>query len=221
MISMKNKLKSFSLVEVLVSLILFAIVLTSLFSLYKHNSLYLKELVKARKEAEVLHIAQTRLQQVFLNLNYTNPKHDKFYTSQQLSSIVKNSKSLVFTFDNGVDSNKYFSNDVLGKLFVDDQNRLCLVYWPSLIKFPNQDTNMRKEVLLENIEAFEMEFWSQAFVIDSKNKEEPGVWVKEWKKDYKDIPTIIKFALRYKYSSGEKSIELTYIVPKKIPIFKL
>lgn len=141
---LKRKKAAFSLVEVIVSLTLFAIVLTAIFSLYKHNALYLNELSRARKASDTLHIAQTRLSQIFSNLTFH--KNRIFYTSRQSLAETKN-PSLVFTFDNGVDANNHFANSVFGKLFLDDKKRLCLVLWPDKELFPHEEKTMRKEIL--------------------------------------------------------------------------
>lgn len=216
MLTLKRRKAAFSLVEVIVSLTLFAIVLTAIFSLYKHNSLYLNELSRARKATDALHIAQTRLSQIFTNLEMR--KNRIFYTSKESSQETKN-PSLVFTFDNGIDADNHFANALLGKLFLDEKKRLCLVLWPDKEKFPHEEKTMRKEVLLENIESCQISFWAKSSQIDEKDLDGPFVWVNEWLQEYKSMPAIIKIEITKENS--EKPIELSYVVAKKIPMFKL
>jgi type II secretory pathway component PulJ len=89
----------------------------------------------------------------------TKKKDFAFFLSPDVSGLFKNNNSsLVFTYDNAL-VNPEFANHVLGRLFVDNQNRLCLATWPSFKRWDNTNPPLQKEILMENVESLSFEFF--------------------------------------------------------------
>lgn len=66
--------------------------------------------------------------------------------------------SLQFTYDNGVDKSPIFSSDVLGRLFVNDHEELCLETKPLPAKWP-VETSLRTDILLCKVKECHFEFY--------------------------------------------------------------
>ena len=135
------------LLEMLIALSLTAILLTFLFSFFVESARIEKKLDTARMAITNRAHLQTRLQTIFSSLG-----GEGLYTKQFEKEKMK---SLVATFDNGIDPDPAYSGTIIGRVFLDGEKNLCLATWP----LDREKSHLwRKEVLLPRVESFEFEF---------------------------------------------------------------
>lgn len=142
-----------------------------------------------------------------------------FFTGDDEGGILKSgSVSLTFIFDNGPTMNTPFANQVLAKLFIDRQNRLCLAYWPHP-KFWNLATlpPMNLEVLLENVDSMSMRFYVPPQTVQAENEVKfpelrPGEWTDQWHREYGIIPPALKLGIAYTDKQGKQKVK-TFAYP--------
>lgn len=223
-----RKKRPFTLIEIIISLGLTALVLTTLTYFF----MQMQEInAKAEKTLErVFQIAylQSRLSNVIPKAIAENtPKKDFiFYTTNESNSemIKSGTASLVFTYDNGMDLNKSISNNVLGRLFVDNEKKLVLATWPSFVRWKEGTMPpMKKEILSENIDDLNFDFFVAPDVDRSKvvgsqdsvqkkkiaHPEPPGTWLKGWRAEYYELPAI----MRVNVVKEGKPISFTFPLP--------
>lgn len=147
---------------------------------------------------------------------YEAKKHFVFFSATaEGSSYAPKTDNLTFLFDNGSDLNPKNASEVLAHLFVDKQNRLTLMTWPSTKnkKFWENPTGITgKEILLENVERLNFKFYipkeSNRSLIEEKlgsKKEESdsilegkGEWIDKWPKNKKYLPAMIEVIIKFK-----------------------
>jgi hypothetical protein len=150
-----------------------------------------------------------------------------FYTQPPLSDI-SSSPSLIFTFDNGVRMNPAFSGDVLGRIFVDHEGRLCLVTWPLHVSEPRE--LMEQEVLIDGVAKVEYSFYAAperlnddkeivtGEIVDTEGKTpKKDTWHEEWLITYKQMPSILKMTVEFADNNdeGKKGKRKENIAPSK------
>ena len=75
---------------------------------------------------------------------------------------------------------------MIGRLFVDHDNRLILATWPSISRYSSPSPPMRKEVLLEGVENISFAFYLAPKVtkdektVDPEAEKRYGLWHHEW-----------------------------------------
>ncbi len=167
-----------ALLEVMIGLSLTAILLTTLFSNFRH-------LIQTNAEMKVLHqekhweyVTNLRLNQIFQSIsedaNFTSGPHEDIYD-----------KALRFTFNNGIDPDPNFCQEVEGTLLIKKEN-FCLIIEPKV-------GEAREEVFLEGVSELSIEY------LDPQN----GSWLKEWEKD--SLPAMVKITIYKK--------EFTFTLP--------
>ena len=140
--------RSFSLIEVMVSLSLFAVLLTSLFFFYNHMTRGKIELHKKAWPLLEERYCHQRLTKIFSTCD-----SPCFTTQERLSNL--SAGSLVFTFDRGIADDPLLCGKVLGRLYHDpEKNRLCLGVWPLSQKEPAETY-----VLLTDVTSMQMSFY--------------------------------------------------------------
>ncbi len=191
--------KSFSLVEALIAMALFALVISSLFALFFHNIRIHEQLESIRECSEITRRAHARLQGVFSKLIYDIEGRHFFYTpSIKQFSNNKEGPSIVFTFDNGLDRVRGFSYDVIAKLYVDQEDRLSLMIWPNPVDEKTKPTTVRKEVLLENVESLKIQFWKAPNLGITMPLDKTGEWLDTWEQELKGHPTLVRLTLKFR-----------------------
>lgn len=151
-----------TLIEVLIALSLLVALLSALMGFYYQIELFERKIAQQKQEYFRDFYTQYRLGQIIpkildnfpLDKNVQSKKLKKFY----LYTTGKDS-DLVFVFDNEIDGSPLFSNRDIGKLYVNPQKQLCLAIWPAPIEVDTSNPPMRHEVLLENVTAFNVEFY--------------------------------------------------------------
>lgn len=184
--------RSFILVEVIVSMMLFAILLSVLFGLFTHFTYVNSVLAKQLKRYEETVSAQLILQRVFSNADFSKGSHPYFYIEETSSA----NPSLVFTYNNNTSLTTQLSTTVLGKLFIDN-NKLCLSVWQhSREPFKNPPPETSRHILLHNVSSFKIELFKAPTGKEEEASEHPvppqGVWTSRWPLKYKTSPTLIR-----------------------------
>lgn len=188
--------RSYTLIEMLLSIALFALLLQSLFFWYQrlNSSKYL-----IGNEKWVLleeRYLDQRLQKILQHAD-SNPY---FFTIPSERGTM--GSSLVFTFDNGLRNEPLLSGIVLGKLFVDSKRQaLCLAIWPHPsheVKRPNQTI-----VLLEDVSDLSFDFYFPPHpfkkIVDPQEVGKPHPqegWQSSWLDDYHTLPPLVKIHVK-------------------------
>jgi hypothetical protein len=220
----KIKKQAFSLVEAVIAMVLFSLVATSLFGLYRYHSALTKKL-SAYKEKSELHLrAYARLEYIFSKLIYKTEKCHSFFTPDKKAPFEHHSsQGLIFTFNNATDREEGFSYDVLARLALTQNKELTLFIWPNPTQKLSKPQNVRKEVLLQNVERIQLEFWHPKMNKDSKlPKEEQGRWVQEWKREYKIRPLLTRLTLFFENgATPNQRVFLFLSSPRAFEAYKL
>lgn len=150
-----------------------------------------------------------------------------FFTTFNAAAIsMPGSPSLVFVFDNCVQSNKDMAYLVIGRIMLDQDGRLLLVTWPSEKRWEeNEPIPQTYEVLMEGVKQLSFSFFIPPIKgkTDLKNgsprkvvEQDPfegrrGGWVSEWNADWHQLPAMIRVLVTVEVDGEDK--ELTYAFP--------
>jgi prepilin-type N-terminal cleavage/methylation domain-containing protein len=170
------KKRALTLLEVMISLVLASILLTTLFSFYKQLFFSRAEIQKSKELILDRILMQERLSQIFAKVvpEIEEEKGLIFYTSEKPSTL---SDALCFVYDNGIDPNPSFCGLLKGTLYLSKEKNLTLQTWPG-----------REEILLDSVEALQFSFF------DLEKKQ----WKQEWLGEKEGLPAMIKLTLKNK-----------------------
>ena len=128
----KNK-RHFTLLEMLISMVLTALILSTLTYFYRQVDLISREIDRAQEQSFALRYVESRLAKTLPRINAEgNRENPSFlFTGEEIPLFKPGTENLVFTFDHCVHLDKEFSNIVLGRLYVTPTGLLCLGLWPS------------------------------------------------------------------------------------------
>ena len=202
----------FTLIEMMVSLTLLALLLSTLFLWYRHLTLGKGERVKQEwkyKEESYLDLQLSKI------LPKANLK-PCFFTTMSDQNVV-NGNSLVFTFDNGAQEEKELSGTVLGRLFLDCKSKtLCLGIWPA--PETREKTPCRTRVLLNDVRSVSFNFY---YPPDPRklgvDPEKIGTsypregWQPEWSPEFHLLPPMMQLIVHRE--NDLKALELCYDLP--------
>jgi len=184
-----------TLLELLIAMGLVSILLTVLMGIYSQTVKTQHSIERSLQSNFQLLYAQFRLNQVIPTI--LNPADDK--DNQGWAFYTQSPHSLVFTYDNGAGSGSLFSNEVIGRLFVDQQNRLMLLTWPVPKRYADVDPPMRVEVLLENVSGLTFDFYKpepsetkQQKISPERKTGEYGSGFTTWSPQEKDLPALMR-----------------------------
>lgn len=213
---------SFSLIELLISFVLFSVLLLSLSWMFWGYLRYDTEIENRIEQAAIFQANTSRLQRILSNVHFENANKHIFYSAEGESSLEKG-ESLIFTYDAGVELPPVFSNINIGKLYLDQDNKLMLASWPSREQYKGDTPPMRQEVLFEDVTLCSLKFFSAREPVTTPTSKgiEKGVWVSSWSKDYNSCPTLIEVHLTFKESVGAKNQnELIFCcyLPREFPM---
>lgn len=196
---MKSRRIYFTLLEVLISLGLTLLIISSLLAAYLSIE---KSSIWWKKEEDALFAERFfshRLLEVFTHLEEIDQNKTFFFTSGD---------ALVFSYDNGASLDTSLSGKVMGRLFVDAEGNLTLLTWPERETWKDLGLpSVHREVLWKDIKGLRFAF----FILPNSKDENPSN--AEWKegsfsKDQKELPGAIKLILTTK--EGQ---ERTYYFP--------
>lgn len=151
-----------TLLEVLISLALTVIILTTLTFFYRQVGIIGVEVDHVIADNFRMRYVETRLARIFPKIVAANDKKKDFvFFSVGDEGVTKpGSESLIFTFDNAISLDKDVSNHALGRIYLDNDGNLMLAYWPSPKRWENGTLpEMKKEVLMEGVENVRFEFY--------------------------------------------------------------
>lgn len=228
-----------TILEVMIATLFLSMLLTIIFGFFHELSVLNIESKKVLKDSFQKRFAETRLSYAFTNLTNENSNSKRFYFYTVRDDASK-SPSLLFTFDNGTVRNPLFAGFVLGRLFVDKNNRLSLGLFPlqnSQTQTPDLlKANLSVEYLLDHVEQIRYEFVTspetdQTITQKNPDKKTPpkGIVLTQWEKDYKQMPILLRIYLTrdddyYKEMKKERPTEkkeemYTFVLPSsKNPI---
>lgn len=217
-----------TLLEVLIAMALTVAVLTTLTFFYREVSVIDSEIDKVRAEQFKLRYVENRLGNILpMAVSEKNKKKDfVFFSVDDAGLTLPGTQSLIFTYDNGVSLDPPFSNHVLGRLFVDPEGRLTLMYWPSPKRWESGGTvPMKKEVLLEHVDALSFAFFvpvdepPEPAAPDAQATETPTPQTQGelspqlWDNAFQRLPTMIKVLLELKDPKSGELREMTFVFP--------
>lgn len=195
----------FTLLEVLISLTLTTIILGVLLSAYFQAQSLSRDGEKLQRELQPKRALAARLEDIFFNLEAPKLNEQFFFTPVE--------DELLFSYNNGANLDPVFSGEVLGRLFLDDKGHLVMLTWPPRKLWPEGGfPSFRREVLLENVEAVQFQFFATA------KDTLTARWVESWTRESQDLPGIIQLTITLKGSSSET---FSFFVPQKIGVVKL
>jgi len=182
------------------------IILTTLTYFYRDVDTMNREMDRHQKESFQKLFVENRLASILPKALSEKNKVKKdfyFFTNSAFGEFLKSGNPhLIFSFDNGNMLDKDFSNHVIGMLYLDTLNRLCIAVWPVPKRWPQIGLPpLKKEILLENVEQLKFSFYippekdRKNWGINSTSLDIQGPWVSEWRNDYKQLPSMIKIEL--------------------------
>lgn len=159
--------RTLSLLEVMISVALASILLTMLFSSFRELMQTNAKLSKMHQEKHWEYVLNIRLNQIFEGIH-----SDALFTTEH----YRDTQALHFMFNNGLDADPKFCQDLDGFLFLDKEKELCLV-------IQSKDGSERKEIFVKNGKDYSLQFF------DPLSKK----WVSDWSQTI--LPPIAQIAI--------------------------
>ncbi|MBS0624578.1 MAG: hypothetical protein JSS32_00835 [Verrucomicrobia bacterium] len=196
------------LFEILIGLGLLTLLLSLLFSFFTSNAKMEVKLEKAQKTLLERQHLQNRLQSVLTSIvpRASGEEKASLYT-QKIGK--EGSQNLAIYFDNGIDPDPAFSGPIVGRIFLDQENRLCLALWPEDRK---KNPEFREEILLQNVTAFTFRFLTRTI-------EDKIVWESDRPKQKRQpLPSIIRLDVWQGIDKkDEPNLNFAFILPSQEP----
>lgn len=203
-----QKKRFVTLLETLIAMSLLSILLVIVFSFFKEMNVLSNLTEEKQKEAFKLRYLESRLGFIFERIvNERAGDRNFFFYCQPSSDIPSKFPSLVITYNNEIRADPYFSGDVLGRLYVDDRDNLCLLTWP--LYFDGQPLEPQQEILCQNVTNLTFKFYAAPSRLTGKNfiettKVDPNTperdrWYEnEWLKVFNEMPSMMQIHLEIK-----------------------
>lgn len=207
-----------TLIEVILSLFLAAILLTALLSLYYQAHIIKKNLDQEFHEIEKRQYVRVRLNKMMKNILKSSGnqihsfnkeekinRNSNYFFVPSNSSFPSLSQELIFTHFHHTTSHSSMSSKILSRLYLDENERLCLLTWPMpktkrTKREEIEDLEKRKplkEILMENVKSFSLSFYDKFHLEEEKHQ------YNSWPFEKKNIPEYILFHISYCSNSGE------------------
>ncbi len=225
--------RSFTIIEVTISAVLFACIVSSVFGYYRWHTLLSQCFLVKKEEVAKERLMQTRLAEVFASIRYScsrSPEDGFFFTLSNPHD--RYGERLIFNFKNTADSDYALSGPVIGTLFLNkssgkSEGTLTLLMWPApqnKLKKPTE--HMRRIALLDNVESYSLEFWvpkklhrytkgkeaSASKTLNSAIQLPENEWISSWKQEYLAIPPMIRLTI----TKDKKPQAFLFFIPKGI-----
>ncbi len=152
-----------------------------------------------------------------------------FFTTNSASALtMSGSDSLVFVFDNCVQSNKEMAYLVIGQLVLDQEGRLLLVTWPSEKRWvENEPVPHSYEVLLEGVKNLSFSFFvppikgktdlktgtPRKVVEQDPLEESRGEWINVWLAEWRQLPAMMRVKVVVEEEGKDKEINYAFPFP--------
>lgn len=193
-----------TLLETLIAMSLLSILLVFVFGIFRELSELSRLTEQSQKESFQMRYLESRLGFIFERVVNENASARKFFFyTQPTNQNFSPTQSLILTFNNEVRKDPAFSGDVLGRIYVDLEGRLCLAIWPLNVSDPYE--YLQEEVLLNHVVNVRYSFYAapirsrNAKDIDSGEKIDPekktpekDKWYDEWPFTYAQMPSMMK-----------------------------
>jgi prepilin-type N-terminal cleavage/methylation domain-containing protein len=181
---------SFTLLEIMIALVLLGILLSFLFTYFRHTLVLKNETIALKEKVLNMELFQLRMGHLF---DQFSSKDNCFLASIPHGDAV--GSALIFHCDHGIDKDPSFSGQIHSMLFKTRDHRLCLCTW-SHRSLPKVDT------LLRSIKELSFEFFS--------GKQ----WQTLWPKDKKDepLPLMVKISITLQ-GENEKKQDFIFSLP--------
>lgn len=192
------------------ALSLTGILLAFLFSFFVESVKIEKKLESARSEIISRQYLQTRLESILTSI-YQTAASSPFYTKQFPG---EKNLSLVAIFDNGIDPDPAFCGAIVGRIYIDEESHLNLATWP-LEK--SSQRPWRKEILLNNVTHFEVEFLGQkkeAQKEKTRSINSTLEWSTRWSKSRTDRPTTVRLSI---WQGTGEPLQFAFLIPSPDP----
>jgi hypothetical protein len=179
-----------TLIECVAAFSLTALLFATLCSTYVYLERNNAKAQHERKNIEEWHYAHARLTSALSATTGKGSHCVNTKISNHFFYTPRSKKSLVFTYDNGLDIDPLFCKAVLGKLYL-EKGALVLLRFPA----PHGHVNtlpeaFQREALLENVKDISFSFYDSISPSHS--------WEKEWPINNKEtIPDFIKIAVSF------------------------
>ncbi|HKY99603.1 MAG TPA: DUF1494 domain-containing protein [Rhabdochlamydiaceae bacterium] len=166
--------KPFTLLEVIIAMGLTTLLLGILFRYYHQVSVANLKTQQVRQKIFSLSLFQEKLGQIFSQLS-SGEENVSFCTREIRESVQS---ALLFKYNNGVDPDPSFCDELDGMLYLDKNKLLSLVIW-------SKGGNPRKEILLENVAKTSFRFFDTS----------DNSWQDVWSKENDNLPTLIELSI--------------------------
>lgn len=200
----KERRQHATLLEVLIALSLTTLLVSLLFFSYRQTTKTLGETQDLLWQTEEQYGLRKRLDTVLPEILPVDEK-TPFYTE-----TINDFPSLVFAYNNGVDSEHEYSGDVIGRLYIDQENRLILATWPAPGRWRIQPPPYRTVTLLSEVDHLEIRCFEPPDFDPNPIKSPTGIpdeWNDVWKEEYKTIPALVRLIIDY---GDQEHVEATY-----------
>lgn len=206
-----------TLLETLIAVSILSVLLVFVFGFFRELSEISRMTEESQKQSFHMRYLESRLGFIFervVNENEDNVRPFFFYT-QPTNRNFSSDPSLILTFYNEVRLDPTFSGDVLSRLYVDLDKRLCLAMWPLHVSDPSQ--YLQEEVLMENVIDIQYSFYAAPERVKDgkeiitnpndpeKKTPEKDKWHDEWLISYKQMPSIIKVVIKVAKDANSRS----------------
>jgi len=206
-----------TLLETLIAVSLLSMLLVFVFGFFRELSEMSRMTEQAQKQSFQMRYLESRLGFIFQRVVNENEKWRKFFFYlQPASRNISLTPSLILTFYNEVRLDPTFSGDILGRLYVDANHRLCLAMWPLHVSEPHK--YLQEEVLLENVKDIQYSFYSpperindtkeiqtRKLIDPEKKFPEKDKWHDdEWEMTYDQMPSIVKVVVKVAVEGDSK-----------------
>lgn len=158
-----------TMMELLIGMALASVLMIVLTQFYSQVSYMNVVSEQKQKESFKERYVEHRLSTVLPKALEKVSKKVYFFTTGDLNGLLAdNSPGLVFVFKAGASEDPLRSGNVLGLLYLDKQNRLCLATWPEPKDWDKETTFplARNEVLMEGVEQLQFSFYAPPNGID-------------------------------------------------------
>ncbi len=201
---MRTKNNYFTLLEALIAIVLTAMLISTLTYFYRQITVLDAQFEAEERNNFKLRLIENRLSFILPQTVSSKNANFVFFTTNDSPLYLKSqTPSLIFLYNNGNSLDKKQSNEVIARLFVDDQNRLILASWPIPERQPEGELlEPKREILGEGIDKIDFHFFAPP-AIQKKTTEAqqddkpaaqplPGWGNTEWSAEFQRLPAIIK-----------------------------
>lgn len=205
--------RSFTLIEALISLTLFAFITTAFMFWMRIGQKAGQTAESTFKKIQQIESTHILLKRLFENAQISKTGEFFFTVSDAQGP------RLYFTTMNGVDPDPRFSNEVFVGIGLDHNKRLILTMWPSISNPTFDEIPPRTLVLSNQLDSYTWKFClpnesDQAVgskAMSSNMPRDAGTWVDLWPNDYKRMPLAV--ILNLNLQSDTNPYPLSFLLP--------